>query len=98
MFRKLDKTDLLSIVDIELGKLRERLLGRKLELHISDEVREYLIAKGYEPEFGARPLRRAVERYIEDPLAEELLRGTFDEAKGVKVELDQQKVLFFPEK
>ena len=95
---KLDKTDLLSIVDIELGKLRERLLGRKLELHISDEVREYLIAKGYEPEFGARPLRRAVERYIEDPLAEELLRGTFDEAKGVKVELDQQKVLFFPEK
>ena len=98
VFRKLDKTDLLSIVDIELGKLRERLLGRKLELHISDEVREYLIAKGYEPEFGARPLRRAVERYIEDPLAEELLRGTFDEAKGVKVELDQQKVLFFPEK
>ena len=95
---KLDKTDLLSIVDIELGKLRERLLGRKLELHISDEVREYLIAKGYEPEFGARPLRRAVERYIEDPLAEELLRGAFDEAKGVKVELDQQKVLFFPEK
>ncbi|PWM71563.1 MAG: hypothetical protein DBX90_15900 [Lentisphaerae bacterium] len=58
----------------------------------------FLIAKGYEPEFGARPLRRAVERYIEDPLAEELLRGTFDEAKGVKVELDQQKVLFFPEK
>ena len=98
VFRKLDKADLLSIVDIELGKLRERLLGRKLELHISDEVREYLIAKGYEPEFGARPLRRAVERYIEDPLAEELLRGTFDEAKGVKVELDQQKVLFFPEK
>ena len=98
VFRKLDKTDLLSIVDIELGKLRERLLGRKLELHISDEVREYLIAKGYEPEFGARPLRRAVERYIEDPLAEELLRGAFDEAKGVKVELDQQKVLFFPEK
>ncbi len=97
IFRKLDKEDLRKIIDIELGKLRERLLGRKLELHLSDEVRDYLITKGYEPEFGARPLRRAVERYIEDPLAEELLKGSFDKAKAVKVELDQQKILFFPE-
>ena len=52
----------------------------------------------YEPEFGARPLRRAVERFIEDPLAEELLRGTFEKAKKVRVELDQQKILFFQEK
>ncbi len=98
VFRKLEKKDLIGIVDIELGKLRGRLLGRKLELHLGDDVKEYLIGKGYEPEFGARPLRRAVERYIEDPLAEELLKGTFDKATAVKVTLDQQKLLFFPEK
>ena len=63
-----------------------------------EDTAKWLAAAGYDENFGARPLRRAVERYIEDPLAEELLRGTFDEAKGVKVELDQQKVLFFPEK
>ena len=97
VFRKLNKEDLMAIVDIELGKLRERLVGRKLEFEVSDEVKDFLIAKGYEPEFGARPLRRAVERFIEDPMAEELLRGTFDKAKKVRVELDQQKILFFPE-
>ncbi len=98
VFGKLTKEHLLSIVDIELDKLRERLLGRKLALEISDEVKEFLISRGYEPEFGARPLRRAVERYIEDPLAEELLKGVFEKAKKVKVEIDQQKILFFPEK
>ncbi|WP_294507629.1 ATP-dependent Clp protease ATP-binding subunit [uncultured Victivallis sp.] len=97
VFRKLNKEDLLAIIDIELGKLRERLLGRKLGFEISDEVKDFLISKGYEPEFGARPLRRAVERYIEDPLAEEILRGRFEKAKKVRVELDQQKILFFPE-
>ena len=97
VFRRLEKEDLIKIVDIEFGKLRERLLGRKLDLEVSDEVKNFLIAKGYEPEFGARPLRRAVERYIEDPLAEELLRGTFEKAGKVRVELDRQKVLFFPE-
>ncbi len=98
VFRKLDKNDLIGIVDIELGKLRERLLGRKLDLVLDDDVKEFLISKGYEPEFGARPLRRAVERYIEDPLAEELLKGSFEGADAVRVTLDQQKLLFFPEK
>jgi len=97
VFRKLTKEDLLAIVDIELGKLRDRLIDKKLDFAVSDEVKDYLIAKGYEPEFGARPLRRAVERFIEDPLAEELLRGTFEKAKKIRVELDQQKILFFPE-
>lgn len=98
VFRKLEKSDLIRIIDIELNKLRDRLLSRKLTLALSDDVKEFLITKGYEPEFGARPLRRAVERYIEDPLAEELLKGTFDETTGIRVELDQQKLLFFPEK
>ena len=96
IFRKLEKNDLVKIIDIELRRLKERLGARKLSLKVSKNVKEYLISQGYQPEFGARPLRRAVERYIEDPLAEELLKGNFDDAKGVKVEFDQQKLLFFP--
>ena len=96
IFRKLEKSDLIRIIDIELRRLKERLSNRKLSLKVSKEVKEYLITQGYQPEFGARPLRRAVERYIEDPLAEELLKGNFDNAKGVKVEFDREKLLFFP--
>ena len=92
----LEKSDLVRIIDIELHRLKERLGSRKLTLKVSKEVKEYLITQGYQPEFGARPLRRAVERYIEDPLAEELLKGNFDNAKGVKVEFDREKLLFFP--
>ncbi len=79
-----------------MKQLKERLQSRKLSLKVSKAVKEYLITQGYQPEFGARTLRRAVERYIEDPLADELLKGTFDDAKGVRVEFDQQKLFFFP--
>jgi len=98
VFGRLRREDLLDIVNIELDKLASRLRERKLGFTVSDEVKEFLIAKGYEPEFGARPLRRAVERFIEDPLAEELLRNRFAGASGIRVELDRQKILFFPEK
>ena len=97
VFRRLTPADLKSIIDIELGQLRERLALRKLRLELDDEVKEFIISKGYAPEYGARPLRRAVERLIEDPLAEELLRGTMDHATGVKVILDHQTLRFLPE-
>ena len=96
VFGRLRRQDLIGIVDIELGKLAERLKERDLDFIVSPEVKEFLIAKGYEPEFGARPLRRAVERLIEDPLAEELLRNRFENASGIRVEVDNQKILFFP--
>ena len=98
VFSKLDRKDLLEIVDIEIGKLAARLGDRKLKFTVDPEVKEFLIAKGYEPEFGARPLRRAVERFIEDQLAEELLRDRFAGAKGIRVSIDDGKILFTPEK
>ena len=98
VFSKLDKKDLLEIVDIEIGKLAARLGERKLKFDVDPEVKEFLIAKGYEPEFGARPLRRAVERFIEDQLAEELLRNRFAGATGIRVTVDDGKILFTPEK
>ena len=98
VFRRLTRQDLVAIVDLELDKLARRLEERGLALAVSDDVKGFLIDRGYEPEYGARPLRRAVERYIEDPLADELLRGDLNNAGSVKVELDNQKILFFPGK
>ena len=98
VFSKLDKKDLLAIVDIEIGKLAARLGERKLAFAVDPEVKELLIGKGCQPEFGARPLRRAVERYIEDPLAEELLRNRFAGAKGIRASVDDGRIVFTPEK
>ncbi len=75
VFRKLVKADVVKILDLELAKVRERLSGKSMELELSKGATEFLVERGYDPALGARPLRRTVERYIEDPLAEELLRG-----------------------
>jgi ATP-dependent Clp protease ATP-binding subunit ClpC len=99
VFHSLNKDNLKQIVDIELAKVRSRLADRGLTLVLSDEAKDYLIVKGYNPDYGARPLRRSIENFIEDPLSEEILRGTFkgkdtitvvlegdDEAKRLKFE------------
>ena len=89
IFRPLAKESMRSIVDLELGKLSERLLEKKLKLRISDDVKEFLIDKGYDKKLGARPLRRAVEKYLEDKLAEELLSGNLRKSKPIDVLLDE---------
>jgi ATP-dependent Clp protease ATP-binding subunit ClpC len=77
IFRHLTKEDLKSVIDFELAKVRERLLDRGLSVEMTDEAKEYLVRKGSNLDYGARPLRRAIEQRIEDPLSEELLRGAF---------------------
>ncbi len=77
VFRSLTKDDMTHIIDIELAKVRDRLQEKGLELVLTDEAKEVLIDKGYNREFGARPLRRAIEHFLEDPLSEDLLRGNF---------------------
>lgn len=78
IFRHLTTTDLKGVIDFELSKVRERLLDRGLAIDLSDEAKEFLIKKGSNLDYGARPLRRAIEQRIEDPLGEELLRGAFE--------------------
>jgi ATP-dependent Clp protease ATP-binding subunit ClpC len=85
VFHALNKEDLKRIVDIELSKIRGRMAERGLELVMTDEAKDFLIAKGYNPDYGARPLRRAIENLIENPLAEEMLRGTFQGKNAVDV-------------
>ena len=77
VFRSLNKADMKHIIDIELSKVVKRLKEKRLTLVLNDEAKELLIEKGYSPEFGARPLRRAIEHLLEDPLAERLLLGVF---------------------
>ncbi|MBM4051909.1 MAG: ATP-dependent Clp protease ATP-binding subunit [Planctomycetes bacterium] len=77
VFRSLVKEDLTQIIEIELAKLRQRLAERDMKLELDAPAREFLIEKGYNPDFGARPLRRAIGTFVEDPLAENLLLGDF---------------------
>ena len=73
------------ILDLELVKVEERLAERGKQIRLSKGAREFLVGKGFDPDLGARPLRRAVERFVENPLAEDLLRGSFDKAKTISV-------------
>ena len=85
IFRPLVKESMRAIVDLELEKVTARLKDKKLKLVISDQVKEFLIDKGYDNKLGARPLRRAVEKYLEDSLAEEVLGGSLRKNKSIHV-------------
>ena len=88
VFHQLNKDNLKQIVDIELSKVRGRLKDRGLELVLTDEAKDFIIEKGFNPDYGARPLRRAIENLIEDPMAEDLLRGLFKGMDTINVTVD----------
>jgi ATP-dependent Clp protease ATP-binding subunit ClpC len=94
VFRPLTKVDLVKIVDLEIAQLSKRLVERKITLDVSAEAKDFLINKGYDEKFGARPLRRAIERFLEDPLAESILRGDIREGEPVKVALEIDHLVF----
>jgi ATP-dependent Clp protease ATP-binding subunit ClpC len=98
VFRSLQPEDLKHIIDIELSKVSLRLKEKGLTLVLSEEAKDFLIAKGTSLEFGARPLRRAIEHHLEDPLSEKLLRGEFTGKDKITVkpgEVDGEKKLMF---
>ena len=98
VFRKLGPEELRSIVRLELSKLTKRLADQGRTLEIDDDVIDCLISSGANPEHGARPLRRAIGSLIEDPLADEILRGTFHGCTRIRVSMADGKPAFFPEK
>jgi ATP-dependent Clp protease ATP-binding subunit ClpC len=87
IFRHLDLNDLKEVVELEVSKVRERLAERGLKLILTDESKQFLIKKGSNTDFGARPLRRAIENYVEDPLSEELLKGEFQGKDTITVDV-----------
>jgi ATP-dependent Clp protease ATP-binding subunit ClpC len=93
-FRTLTREDLTQIIDIETRGLAKRLQEKSIQLILTPEAKEHIINEGYNPEYGARPLRRAIQRILEDPLAEEVLRGHFHEGTKVLVEMKEGFVHF----
>jgi ATP-dependent Clp protease ATP-binding subunit ClpC len=94
VFHSLQKSDLLQIVDLEVEKVKARLKAKEVEIMLDSSAHEFVIEKGYDPNYGARPMRRAVERYLEDPLAEEILRGNVKPGSKVQVTATDGKLVF----
>jgi ATP-dependent Clp protease ATP-binding subunit ClpC len=91
LFSSLDRDDLFKIIDIELGKLFKRTEQLGYHLKLSKKAKAYVAEKGYDPKYGARPLKRAVQRYIEDPVAEEIVDSQVLEGDTMKIDYDDKK-------
>ena len=94
VFNKLSREHLAEIVELQLGYLRERLKERELEIELTPEAKQLLLVDGYDEQFGARPLKRAIQRLIQDPLAMALLEGAFGEGETVLVDRDGDQMTF----
>ena len=94
VFHQLERNDLVKIVDLEVAKVIERVRAKDIKVHLDRTAVEFLIDKGYDPTYGARPMRRAVEKYLEDPLAEELLRGNIKQGDTLEVHAAGEQLAF----
>ncbi|MGD8305641.1 MAG: ATP-dependent Clp protease ATP-binding subunit, partial [Ignavibacteria bacterium] len=99
VFRKLNKEDIMKIIEIEIRDLYKNLEENKLELVLDLSAKEFIVEKGFDDKFGARPLKRALQKYVEDPLAEEILRGSFKEGTKIisKHVKDAEELVFYDE-
>ena len=96
VFHSLTRDDLSKIVSLEVAKVAARLKDKGVEIELTPEASTFLIEKGYEPQYGARPLRRAIEKFLEDPIAEEIIRGKIKSGDKVKVGADKENLTFSP--
>jgi ATP-dependent Clp protease ATP-binding subunit ClpC len=94
VFRSLTKPDLIQILDLETKKVMQRLKSKNLLLQLDEKAMDFLVEKGYDPQYGARPMRRSVERFLEDPLAEEILRGALHEGEPIHVSVENDHLVF----
>ncbi len=94
-FHSLNREHLLFIVDIQLKQMAQRLKEQKLTISLTKDSKNFLVDKGYDPAYGARPLKRAIRRYIEDPLAIEILNGKFPEGSSIDIHTENNKQLIF---
>ena len=94
VFRQLVKEDLCKIIDFEVGFVADRLKDQKITLEVTPEAKEFLIEKGFDPVFGARPLKRTIQRFMEDPLAQDIISKKFKEGQHVKVVRKNSELVF----
>ncbi len=98
VFRSLGKEELKNILELELDKVRKRLIERNIQFELDDSARDLLLEKGYDPTYGARPMRRAVEKYLEDPMAEEIIRGDLREGEIIAITKADDQLKFSQKK
>jgi ATP-dependent Clp protease ATP-binding subunit ClpB len=94
VFHMLSKEDLRKIVDIQLNYLGGRMNARKIEIEFTDNARQQIMDEGYDPAFGARPLKRTIQQQLENPLAAQLLSGKFSDGDTIKIDADLHKFTF----
>jgi ATP-dependent Clp protease ATP-binding subunit ClpC len=94
VFAPLGKDEIAKIVDIQLNEVQERLVDRNIKLIFTPEIKKLLVDKGYDPILGARPLRRSIQRSVEDPLAEEFLLNKFGDGDVISLCADGEEVVF----
>jgi len=94
VFHELTEEQLRSIVDLLVKDLQKRLAEHKLEVELTDRAKSWLAKAGYDPVYGARPLRRAIERYVENPLSNKILRGEFSQGDAIIIDLSDEGLTF----
>ena len=94
VFRSLGRDELTQILELELEKVRKRLAERDIHFELDASARDLLLEKGFDPTYGARPMRRAVERFLEDPMAEEIIRGDLREGETISISAKDDKLKF----
>ena len=94
VFHPLSREHIRKIVDIQLGYLHDRLAERDMRIHLSDAARDKLAEAGFDPVYGARPLKRAIQQQVENPLAQEILQGKFKPGDVIEVGVDQDRLEF----
>ena len=94
IFNNLGRDEIKSIVEIQLKRLRQNLAQRKMALEITDHAKALIADKGYDPVYGARPLKRTIQRLIQDPLAVKILEGEFKEGDHVKIDAQHDELIF----
>lgn len=94
VFQQLTRDEIRRIVDLMSADLQSRIKAQGMELVITDDCKDYIAKEGYNPSYGARPLRRAIQRKLEDALAEQVLMGNFREGDTIKTVMDNDKVIF----
>jgi ATP-dependent Clp protease ATP-binding subunit ClpB len=94
VFHPLSRDHIRKIVDIQLSYLHDRLADRDIRIHLSDAARDKLADAGFDPVYGARPLKRAIQQQVENPLAQEILQGKFKPGDVIEVSVDDDRLDF----
>lgn len=98
IFKPLAKESIRKIVNLQIEELRERMKGRKIAIEVREKAQELLADKGYDPAYGARPLKRTVQKFIQNPLALQLLEGRFGDGDVIVIDVDEKGEFVFGKK